>query len=216
MPKQSKSSACSALSRASVSATVRSGGLTLVFGVAGLGPHAGVDAGVVQCAVAGDPLVGHGQVVGHHLGGDTDAASPGIGDQFDAAAGGDVADVEPAAGEFRQHQVAADDDFLGGGRNPGDTEASRDFAFVHCAVGEGLVLAVDDDRAVEPSRRFQRLAHDLAVGGGVAVVGPADRPGLDHGVEIDRFVAGPTHRNGRDRVDADAAVVLARGRRGRR
>jgi endonuclease-3 len=127
---------------------------------------------------------------------------PCLVDQLDATPGADVADVQPAAGQFGEHQVAGDDDLLGRRGDALDAELPRDLALMHRAVGKRFVLAVDDHRAVQPRRGLQRTAHDRAVGGGVTVVRPADRAGVDDGLEIDRLAAGAATRDRRDRVDA--------------
>ena len=62
-------------------------------------------------------------------------------DQLDAAGSGDVQDVQPAAGELGQGDVAVDHDFLGRGRHAAQAQPHALEAFVHdAAAGQVEVL----------------------------------------------------------------------------
>ena len=88
--------------------------------------------------------------MGGGLGGDPHPAGLGRPDQLDRAAGGDVAQVQAAAGQLGQEQVAGDHHLLGGGRPAGQPEHGRHLALVHLgAVGQRGVLGVVGDHRVE-------------------------------------------------------------------
>ena len=83
-------------------------------------------------------------------------------DQIDAAGRRDVLDVNPAAGDLGQLDVAEDMDLLGHGRHAADAQGRADEALVHHAAARQVeVFAVVDDRLVEHPAVFERPPHDL-------------------------------------------------------
>ena len=132
-------------------------------------------------------LVGQGEVVGGGLGGDPHPAGPGRPDQLDRAPGGDVAQVQPAAGQLGQQQVAGDHHLLGGGRPAGQPEHGRHLALVHLgAVGQRGVLGVVGDHRVEGPGVLEREPQQPGLADGPAVVGEAVDPGgrAGHGPQL--------------------------------
>ena len=87
------------------------------------------------------------------LGRDADAAPLALADQLDRAGGRDVLDVEPAAGDLGQADVAGDHDVLGGGGHAAQAEPHRLEPLVHHAAdGQLGHLAVLHDHPVEHLR----------------------------------------------------------------
>ncbi len=88
-------------------------------------------------------LLGEEEVVRRDLAGDGQALRLGGAHELQAARGGDVLDVELAAGEARNGDVAGDLDLLALGRPAENAQAGGDDALVHLAVAdEVLVLAM--------------------------------------------------------------------------
>ena len=87
--------------------------------------------------------VGQHQVVRRDLGGDAHAARLGAAHLLDRAGGAQVRQVQSAAGQARQRQVARDGDLLGLARDALEPEHRRQRAFVHdAAVDQVGVLGV--------------------------------------------------------------------------
>ena len=76
------------------------------------------DRRLVQVEIGGCGVAGHADPVGLRAS-----------DQGDRLRRGDVAEMQPAAGELRQPEVARDQDRLGGGGYAGQSEPSGELAF---------------------------------------------------------------------------------------
>ncbi len=124
------------------------------------------------------------------LGGDGQALGLGGTDELGAASRGDVADVQRAARETTQVDVAGDLDLLAGGRPAGQAQARGGAALVHlAALGEGVDLAVAGDDLVE----LAHVVHDGAQHAGaldaVAVVGEHAGALSDHVTDLGQGLA---------------------------
>ena len=106
------------------------------------GLHVGVGAQrrrhLVVAVEGAQALVGEREVVRTGLAGDADAALSGPADQVDAAGRGDVQDVQPAAGQLGQGDVAVDHHLLGRGRHAAQAQPHALEALVHDAAARQL------------------------------------------------------------------------------
>ena len=82
-----------------------------------------------------------------------------------AAGRRDVREVQPAAGQLEQAQVALDHHRLGRRRDAGEAQARGERPLVHHPVlGQRRLLGVLDDQRVEAGGVGQRAAHHPRVG----------------------------------------------------
>jgi hypothetical protein len=144
--------------------------------------------------VAGHLVGGQQQVVRCHLRGDVDAASLGPAEHVDGLGGGDVADVQPGAGQLGELDVAGDDGGLGDRGPAGQAETSRQLTLVAAGVapGQPRVLGVLGDHPVERPDVLQGPAHQPRIGDAVAVVGehPDRGRGAGHQPELGQLTPG--------------------------
>lgn len=170
-------------------------------------------------------FVGEQQMVRADFGGDADAFGFAFTNERDRAFRGDMRDVKPCPGEFRESDVAGDDEFFGGAGIAVDAECCADFAFVHDrAVGEVVIFAMLDDHAIKCFSVFERRAHDLRAGDGGSVIGECHRAGMSatatrHESEFREFQPRSPFCNAAHRKDARFAgilglQILVRNRRG--
>jgi hypothetical protein len=123
-----------------------------------------------------EPLVGQGEMVRARLGRHAHPAPLAFADQLDRAGRRDVLDMEPAAGDLGQADVARDHDVLGRRGHAAEAEPHRLEPLVdHAADGQLGNLAVLHDDAVEHFRVFQRPAHQGGRPDRRAVVSKRDR-----------------------------------------
>src|SRR5262245_38190342 len=117
--------------------------------------------------------------------GDADAALSSAADELDAAGGRDVQDVQPAAGDGGQLDVAVDHDLFGGGGHAAQAQTHALDALVHdAALGQLEVLGVAEAGLAEHARVFEGAAHDLGADHGRAVVGEGDRAAIDEPADL--------------------------------
>ena len=134
--------------------------------------------------------VGQGEVVRAGLAADAHAAQLGPADQIDAAGRRDVQDVQPAAGQLGQGDVAVDHDLLGRGRHAAQAQPHALEALVHDAAARQVeVLAVAEDGLVEHAAVFEGPPHDLGADDGRTVVGEGDRAAVDQAADLGQFLA---------------------------
>ncbi len=154
-------------------------------------------------------LVGQREVVRAGLAADADAALPGAADEVDAAGRGDVQDVQPAAGQLRQRDVAVDHHLLGGGRHAVQPQPHALEALVHdAAAGQVQVLAMAEHGLVEHPAIFQGAAHDLGADDRRAVVGEGDRAAFDQAADLGQLRALAALGDGADGKDVGVAGPL--------
>src|SRR5262249_695207 len=88
----------------------------------------------LEIAIEGaETSVGEGEMMRASLAGDADASLFGSSDQIDTPGRGDVEDMKPTSGKFRQFNVAVDHDFFGSCRHAAQAEAHALEPFVHDA-----------------------------------------------------------------------------------
>ena len=93
-----------------------------------------------------DLVLGEGEVLGAGLAGDVDPLLLELPDDVHAARGGDVADVDRAAGLLGQHGVPHHHQLLGDGGAAGEAQGPGDPALVDGVVAHHVgVLAVGED-----------------------------------------------------------------------
>ena len=118
-----------------------------------------------------------------------------------------MGDVHPAAGVLGEQGVAGDDARLGDRRPARQAQPPGDLTLVAAGLraGEGGVLAVLGDHAVEGPHVLQRPAHHPAVGDAVAVVGEDLHAGAGavHQAELGQLGAGEALGDRADRHDVD-------------
>ena len=116
------------------------------------------------------------EVVRGRVAGDPQAARLGGADRGQRPGGRDVREVQPAAGELDQAQVALDHHRLGRRRDPGQAEARGELPLVHHAVlGQRRLLGMLDDQGVEAGGVGQGAAHHPRVGQRPLAVGEGHR-----------------------------------------
>ncbi len=119
-----------------------------------------------------------------------DAAALALADQLDGAGGRDVLDVQPAAGDLGQADVAGDHDVLGRGGHAAEAQPHRLEPLVHHAAdGQLGHLAVLHDHAVEHLGVLECPAHQRGRGDRRAVVGEGDRAAGDQLAELGQLLA---------------------------
>src|SRR5208283_4726972 len=157
-----------------------------------------------------EPLVGEREMVGAGLGGDLDPASLALADQLDGASRRDVLDVQPAARDLGEADVAGDHDVLGGVWHAGKSESHRLETLVHDAAnGELGHLAVLHDHAVEHLGVLEGAAHQGSRGDRRAVVGEGHGTTGDKLTKSRQFFALAALAHGAYGIDVGLASALA-------
>ena len=147
--------------------------------------HLGV--GVVEA----DVLVGEQEVVRRHLAGDAQAVAAGLAHGGQRRGGRGVGHVQVDAGVAQlgdQADVALDDGGFGLGWHAAQTQAGRrpGRAFMLAPLREARVLGVLDDGEAHARGGGQRLAHDVVLEDGPAVVGDGHGSGgFEGGVVVE-------------------------------
>ena len=155
-------------------------------------------AGVVRGAC----LVREREVVRACFRGDRDTPLLGTADQLDGTARGHMAQMHVSAGEFGKEDVPGHHDLLGGGRDPLQSEARRDYPLVHHATGgEGRLLAVVRYGNPEGLRVFQRRPHEVPRDHRIPVVADRDRSRPHEFPELGELFAALPQGDGADGVD---------------
>ena len=114
-----------------------------------------------------------------------------------------VRDVDVAAGQLGERDVALDHQRLGDAGNPAQAERRRVIALVRDAVAlERRVLAVIDDRHAEHAGVLERPPHQQRRRHRPAVVGERDASGGLLLAELGQLLALRAERHGADRIDA--------------
>ena len=160
-------------------------------------PGAQGRAHLVVGVEAPESLVGESEVVRARLGGDADPPPLAFANELDGACGRDVLDVEPAAGDLGEADVAGNHDVFGRGRHSGQAQLHRLEPLVHHAAdGQLGHLAVLHDHAVKHLRVFERPPHQRGRGHRRAVVGESDRAARDKLAKLGEFfpLASLAHR----------------------
>ena len=117
-----------------------------------------------------------------------------------------VRDVEGAAGQLGERDVALDHDRFGRRRGSRAGRATRRRTLVRDAVAfERRVLAVIDDRHAEHPGVLERAAHQQRRRHGPAVVGEGDAAGRLLRAELGELLAARAERDRADRIDAREA-----------
>ena len=129
--------------------------------------------------VAGQPLVGQGQVMRGDLAGDRDPARLPRPHRPQRTAGADVGEMNRPSRERAQGHVAPGHDLLGRRRHAAQPQQRRRRALVgDPAVGEGGVLAVVDDRHAAHGGVLEGAPHQDRVGHGAPRVGDGNASGV--------------------------------------
>jgi len=166
-----------------------------------------LEVGVV---LVGDVLLVEEEVVGRDLAGHGQALGLGAADEIEPLGGGDVRDVQGAAGETAELDVAIDLELLAERRPAEHAEAGARTAFVDDAArGERLDLAVGDGDAVELGDVLHAGAHHAGALHAVAVVGEGAGPLHDHVADLRERLALLAAREGADRADVHEAGTPA-------
>ena len=157
-------------------------------------------------AVARHRLLGEEEMMRRHLGGDREPAGLRVAQQCDRAGRAHVRDVQTAARQVRERDVARHHHLLGGGRDAVQAETQRGHTLVHDpAGGEVPVLLVHDDRQAEHRRVLERPPHETGVHDGTAVVGHGHDARPVHLPDLGEPLALHAGRQRTDRVDARSA-----------
>ena len=167
-----------------------------------------LEVGVVG---VGDVVLAEEQVVRRDLAGHGQPLGLGGAHELEALLGGDVGDVQRAAGHAAELDVAVDLELLAERRPAEHAEARGGAALVDDAVrGERLDLAVRGDDLVELAHVLHAGAHHAGALDAVAVVGEGDRALHDHVADLRERLALLAHRERADGAHvAEAGVARA-------
>ena len=148
-------------------------------------------------------LVGEREMVRRDLARDVHAALLAGAHGAQRLARAHVRDVDMAAGQLRQRDVALDHQRFGHAGNPAQAERRGVVALVRDAIAlERRVLAVVDDRHAEHAGVLERAAHQQRRRHRPAVVGERDAPGGLLLAELGELIALGPERDGADRIHA--------------
>ena len=151
-------------------------------------------------ARAGDPLVGHREVVRRHVARDRSALGLGAPHELDRSGGREMREVQSRAGHPREGDIASNCRFLGGRGHPGQPEPRGDRALMHHAFGrERHILGMFDDRAADHTGVLERTAEEAGILYRRSVVGEGDRSGGRKLDEIGELTSLPAASDRRDR-----------------
>ena len=146
------------------------------------------------------------------LGRDGQALSLGGTNELSATGGGDVADVERAAREAAELDVASNLDLLTGGRPAGDAEAGAHAALVdHAVLSQGLDLAVAGDGTIELTDVVHHGAEHAGALHAMAVIGKHAGALGDHIADLGQGLAFLATSAGTDGADVHEAGGVALG-----
>lgn len=171
-----------------------------------VGPGAQRRLHVVEAGEAHQRFVGEDQLVQRHVAGHRQATGLGLGDEFDAAGAGQLAEVRAHAALFHQQQVAGQGHGLGGFRDPREAEEAGGRAFVgEAAFGEIGVLRGEDHRQVEGRRVLQGTPQDAVAGEAMQAVGEGHATGVAQGHQFRQLLAAEAAGQRADGVDLGVA-----------
>ena len=94
-----------------------------------------------------------------------------LADRVHRAAGTDMSDMHPSAGEARQGNIAGDHDIFGDAWDAANSQAHRGRPLIHAASArEVQVFFMHTDRHVKHQAVFQGAAHQVGIHNRAAVV----------------------------------------------
>ena len=162
--------------------------------------------------VAGDLVAREQEVVGRRLGRDGKPLPLRRADELHALRGGEVLDVEPAARDAAEREIAADRRRLGGDGDRRQTMRPREGAVAdHAAAGLLRIHRVLADAHPELRGAAHRLLHHGVVRDVGAVVGEERGPGPGEGLEVRDLAAEPSLRDAGGRKEDRLRSGRARG-----
>ena len=164
---------------------------------------------------AREVVLGQGEVVGSGLGGDREAGALGAAHQVHGPGAAHMADVEAAARERGQGQVAQGHERLGGGGDAGQAQALGEASFMDDASGRQMVVlrVVEHGKPGGP-REEQGPAHELRVHDRAAVVADGRGPGLMQGFQVGEPFSPLAQGEGAGEEDMDGRVAPGDAPRG--
>ena len=139
-------------------------------------------------------------MVGRHARAHPDAALLGRGKEIHRRCGGDVGDVQPAAGEPRQLHVPRHHHRFRLGWCAGQPEQRGVVPLVHLpSLGQCSILRVLSDHHVKGLRVFERQAHHARRLHAVVIVGEQADPGFGHLGDVGECLSGQALGDGSGR-----------------